>query len=299
MLLLFIDISQFRSYSFVYSIPYLILALILLIIGKRQVLMCETNDISRQSKILLYFIFLIFFGLRWHIFSDSMAYEDEFYNIKPIFMLSYLQDHSYWWDPGFVLFSMLSKLVSSNFFFFVFLNTLLDIFLFSICLKKYSHNITLTLICFLAFSGILTEINLMRNIKAILLFIISISYIKDRKLIPFLLLNTLGYFFHSSALLFIPMYWVLHRKYNLKLIILVCFFSSIIYLFGGDYIKNIITNFLSTDSVAQKAFHYLDVEEENAFSIGNIERVITLLLGTYMVSKIPQKYDRKGHGNYK
>lgn len=146
------DIYHFPSRSLFFAIPYLILALIsFYALSKGK----PGYDIKKKGTYIgLFLMFLFFFGLRWHTMSDSLAYEHEYNTIKPIFNWHYIDDHSWWWDKGFVIFTMITKLISNDFRFFVFVNTLIDISLFSICIKRYSNNYLITLMAFLAFQGI-------------------------------------------------------------------------------------------------------------------------------------------------
>lgn len=285
------DIYHFPSRSLFFAIPYLILALIsFYALSKGK----PGYDIKKKGTYIgLFLMFLFFFGLRWHTMSDSLAYEHEYNTIKPIFNWHYIDDHSWWWDKGFVIFTMITKLISNDFRFFVFVNTLIDISLFSICIKRYSNNYLITLMAFLAFQGILTEINLFRNIKAILLFIVSIKYIENRKWYYFFAINFLGYTFHSSALLFLPMYWLFNVRFKLKHILVVVSIFTIIYLLQLNVIENYILQYMPTNGVmSNKLNAYLDEGEETILSMGTFERIVTLILSiwVYFKTEKPSKY---------
>ena len=219
--------------------------------------------------------------------SDTLVYEEEFYTFKPNFNWAYIDDHSWWWDKGFVVFAMLCKLVHPNFFFFVFVNTLIDIILFCLCLKKYKVNIPIAILAFLAFQGILTEINTMRNIKAILLFIYSLSYIKNRQLVRFLLINIIGFTFHSSAILFLPMYWILAPKYSMWIILPTLGIFTIIYLANINILQDYLMSmmFSADTAMINKFTHYLNNSEEATLSLGFLERILTLILCLFLYTK--------------
>lgn len=284
--------SSWPDYSIKYAIPYLLLGLLVLILGYKKI----WNDkvkVSNWKYVTLFIVFLLFFGLRWHILSDSLAYEQEFNTIRPNFTWQYIDAHSLWWDKGFVIFAMLVKLIDNDWAFFVFVNSFIDITIFTLCLKKYHVNVFLCLLSFLAFQGILTELNLFRNIKAILLFIYSLSYIQDRKLVKFLVINIIGFTFHSSALLFIPMYWILNRRYPSTPLYIALGIFTVIYVAQIDVLENYLMSLtLSSDSAAADKFSfYLNQGEESVFSIGFLERLLTLGLTLNIYKKI------KNNGN--
>ena len=178
------------------------------------------------------------------------------------------------------MFAMLCKKITPDFFFFVFVNTLVDIILFVLCLKKYKVNVTISILAFLAFSGIMQEINTMRNIKAILLFVYSISYIQDRKLLKFLVINALGFTFHSSALLFFPMYWLLNRKYPMKWLLPIITVITVVYMANINILEDYLMSLVFQDDspMIKKFNHYLSDTSGTIFSIGYIERLLTLIL---------------------
>lgn len=273
-----INTAGWPHQSVYYALPYLTLGVFVCIIGYKE--LRYSKKLTIRQAICLFVAFLLFFGLRWHIMSDSLAYEEEYYSFKPFFSWKYIDAHSYWWDKGFVVFAMICKLITSHFFFFVFVNTLVDISLFTLCLKKYEVNVTIVILTFLAFQGILMEINTMRNIKAILLFLYSISYIQERKLLKFFLVNALGFTFHSSALLYFPMYWLLGRKYSMKILLPLAGLITVIYLANINILQEyLMSKVLDGDSAAMTKFaYYLNNTEEATFSIGFIERLLTLTL---------------------
>lgn len=257
------------------------------LIGINEVTLRNINRKYSPNKLLTTFVlFLLFFGFRWHILSDSLAYYDEFQKIEPIFDWKYIDEHSWWWDKGYVIFTMIIKLFCDNFSFFVFINSLIDFTLFFLCLKKYSINIPLSCLLFLSFQGILIEINLFRNIKAIMLFIYSISYIKDRNLLKFIICNGIGFTLHSSALLYLPMYWILNYKFKKVYIIIISLILTILYLSQANYLEKIIANLIldGENSTVSKLSYYLKTEG-HSLTFGTIERIGTLLLSLYVYYK--------------
>ena len=280
------NINTWPVSSVTYSIPYIVMALMVCVVCRRNVFNGHT-EISRRQALFLIVVFLLFFGLRWHIMTDTLVYEEEYYTFVPNFSWNYIEVHSWWWDKGFVIFAMICKLITPSFFFFVFVNSLIDILLFSLCVKKYEVNAPIAILAFMAFQGLLMEINTMRNIKAILLFVYSISYIEEKRLWKYVVINALGFTFHSSALLFFPMYWLLNRKYSKKYLYPILAFFTIIYLANINLIQDYMMSItFSDDPAARKLSNYLETSEESSLSLGFIERVVTLLLCLYIYPNI-------------
>lgn len=284
--------DNFRTlpiYSFIYTIPYLILWLFVFMIGYDVIVRKKPNETFSNNKLVTIFLaFLLFFGLRWHIMTDSIAYYYEYRNISPILEWNYIESHSQWWDKGFVVFTMITKLISNDFLFFVFVNSLIDFILLFICIKKYSINIPLSCLLFLSFQGILIEINLFRNIKAILLFIYSLSYINKKQFIKFAICNGIGFTLHASALIYFPMYWILRYRYNTKVIIIFSAVLTTLYLLGNNLLKDYVFLIAEGDNgtATSKLLYYATNFESHVFTLGTIERIGTLILSIYVYNKV-------------
>lgn len=284
------NVNSLPNFSIVYSLPYLFSAALVLMVGYNQIFGYSKKTASIKCWLFIAIYFLLFFGFRGHILSDSMAYEEQYYSITPIFNWDYIERNTGWWDPGFVVFTMFTQLIYRDFNFFMFINSLIDIVLFCLCLKKFSKNYAITILFFLAFQGILIEINMMRNIKAMLLFVYSLSYVKDRKLIKFLICNIIAFFFHSSALLYFPMYWVLIRRYNRYGVFCILICCTIIYLGDFNFIEDLLYRFTPVDGrISEKIAFYMDSSEGNKFTSGTYERLFTMIMSYYAYYKLTKR----------
>ena len=136
----------------------------------------------------------------------------------------------------------------------------------------------------------LYDINLMRNSKSIMLFIISLKYITERKIVPYILLNILGLLFHSSSIVFFPLYFLIFKKPNKRFLWTIFFVGNILYLLQIRWCTPIIT-FLAEcfgGLVAKKAIQYLASERwatGYGISIGYLERTMTFMLIMYYLER--------------
>jgi len=289
--LLPVDLHAYPVVSWIYTIPYFFLCAFVFILSKKtNIYNAYEKSFNRKAYLLLFAVLTVFFGSRWYLFSDNLAYAQEYLYITPTFKWNYIEIHSWWWDKGYLIFAMLCKMITPDFNFFVFVNTLIDFILFYYVVKKHSLNIPFTIILFLGFYGIIMECNMMRNMKAILLFLISIRYIENRNLLKFLLCNIIGFSMHASALFFFPMYWLLNKKINKRALVALAMIFLFIYIANIDIVNDLIKtiifklklyDFHSIDKVAT----YYDNSETQKLSLGTIERIITLGLAMYAYLK--------------
>jgi hypothetical protein len=227
-------------------------------------------------------IFLLFFGFRGFIGWDWTVYH-VFYNRLP--SLFYLNFSNQEFDIGFVFCSSLLKSITSNYHVFVFVNVLIDVILLHLFFKRYLPEkfYALGFALFLVFFGFVLETDLMRNIKSLLLFLLSLKYIENRKFMLFLLFNLIGLCFHWSAIVFFPLYFFLHKPIPIRAIIIVMVIGVFVYIFQLTYIKSIFVfagSFLG-ENIANKIAFYVaspSFSTNYAFSIGFFERIFTGIL---------------------
>lgn len=276
------SISQFPTYSFAYSIPYLIVAIVVTIIGKEWVFKNTPKPFPDKYLKLIISLFILFFGLRWHLFSDSIVYERDYNSISINYGLlaNYKDLPSI--DVGYLCFMWLFKMTGANYAVFQFFNTIIDFILFYLCIKRYSVNPVITCLFFIAFTGIQTECNLLRNIKVILIFILSLKLIEEHKLGKYILCHIFCSTVHISSLLFIPMYWIINKKWNFRVVFVLSSIAVFIYLFAANALSQFFDDLISMALGVGDVFYKLQLhtqnETENVLSIGTIERIGFLVL---------------------
>lgn len=240
---------QAETYSYIYSIPYIILfSLYFFLFIWENKLRRKDQDI-KIIRLFSIAIFLIFFGCRGYLDTDFSLYYP-LYDATPTlgearglmkFFSGINNDLVLKIEPGFKVFMVLLKTISSNYFFLQFVSSLIDVFFLDYFFRKFSPQYALSYILFLIFGGLILEFNLLRNSKSIILFIYSIQFIKDRKPLPFFLCNLLGLMFHSSAIFYFPTYFFLHKQFNKTFVWISFTIGIIIYLLQIKFILPVVT----------------------------------------------------------
>ncbi len=263
-----------------YSLSYIILVASSLVIASAQI---GINFDEKSQKFLNRFVwlsFLCFFGLRGFIGWDWYNYYPLFERIKPITQTGLEIKSAF--DIGFVIYVSIVKTLSKDYHFFIFISSLIDFILLHYFLNKYipKYLYVFAFVVFITMEGVIMEINLMRNIKALLLFLLSLQYIEKRNFFKFVLLNLLGLTFHWSSVIFFPLYFFLNKKIDLRIFIAVFIVGNIVYLTKLHYIKPFVTyvaHFIG-ETATEKTDAYLNSSLFNTqyeISIGYIERIFT------------------------
>lgn len=270
------------TYSISYAIPYCILGAILI-----AIYIWYTNNNTRSyGNIIATLIILFFIGLRGHVQSDFIAYYKFFESVPTIWNPKFTSSIHIGFEPGFIIYTAIVKSIWPNYFFWVFVNTAIDIWILSWCFKRYSTSSILSWLFFILFNGLAIEFNLYRNSKAIVIFILSIPYIQQRRFLPFFMLWLLELTFHTSSLIYLPTYFILNREYNRKIIFILFILSNIIFFFKLSPTSFLIDRISSISSIfptVSKAIGYFENNSISAgITLGYIERTFLFITALYL-----------------
>ncbi|MBS5036836.1 MAG: EpsG family protein [Fusobacterium sp.] len=239
------------------------------------------NERKKHMLFVFSIILLIgFLGLRGFIGWDWWAYYPSYNNLP----------NGFNYEIGYEIWSNIFYKIGLSYHHFTFINTVADILILAYILKKYSKYPIFSMFLFLAVQGLSFEVDLLRNAKAVLLFIISIQFIKERKLIPFLILNILGMTFHMSSVIYLPMYFILNRNYNRKIILPLIILGNIYYLFDTKLFTHILEYMSSVlpAAVGGKITSYLSIIPQNyKLPVGTLyfERLVTFIMVFFFLHK--------------
>lgn len=268
--------------------------LIILGIGSLIEIFSDDKDLKKNIYMFLIGILVIFFGTRAFIGYDWYNYKPNFEQSQNIFELIKNGFVKNGFEKGYQFYCGTIKLLTSNYINFNFINTIIDFILIYFIFKRYSNFPVLSLLIFFGVYGVALEIDMIRNVKSILLFILSIEYIENRKIFPFIALNLLGFLFHTTSILYLPMYFILKIKWN-KIFIFVLFILGNIYYFsnlrviinGIDKIKDMLPG-----GIGSKIASYISIVPKDfplGVSLFYIERVILFIIVFLLSKRISEK----------
>lgn len=269
-----------------YSTPYIILTLIFLSFSAFQLGMPLEEKSRKYLNYILIIVYVLFFGFRGYIGWDWVNYDPFYKELIPIGSKMNKSD----FDLGFVFFSRIVKYFFVDYSSFLLLNSIINVTLLYIFFKKNlpTKYISLAFCAFIAFNGFLLEVELMRNIKSTLLFLISINYIAQRKPLRYFALIILAISFHWSAIFYLPLYFFLHKKIPLGVYAFIFIIGTLIYLFQIEYITPVVKSaaMLLPEDISEKILNYLNASlfsRSYGFTFGFFERTImsVLILLTY------------------
>lgn len=265
----------------IYSIPYLIFISVLIVISILQLTVNLTNRSINTLNFTSISIIVVFLGLRGFIATDWVIYYPYFQNIPSISQL-FNTPNAFLFEPGFVVYTSFIKTIFPNYHFFILISLVLDLVLLKLFFRNYlSPKFFVLFLClYFAFFGFVYEVNLMRNVKSLLFFLISIKYIESRNWRKYFLLNFIGLLFHWTSLVFLPLYFFLHKRLSLRTAVVVLSIGFLIFILKVPFIKPIVevVGNLLGGIYEEKLNFYINSTlygQRLSFSFGYVERIIT------------------------
>lgn len=256
----------------IYSIPYIILVCFFGICAYIYEHFEEETH-QRNIVILTICVFFVFFGFRGYILSDWTSYYPMFYECSSDDITDFKIGNV---EPGYILLNLICRSVFADFQFFVFVCTLINTTLLLLFLRERTKNIPLMLMLFVSFEGLIIMTNLMRNSIAILIFINSIKFIENRKPFAYFSMCLLALSFHTSSLIYFPLYFFFHLKCNKWVYLFVFFACNFIFLYKISVFLS-VASLLGVDELFAKRIELYteDYSKVTPLSIGYLERLLT------------------------
>lgn len=117
---------------------------------------------------------------------------------------------------GFYLLLKILSLITDNFQVAIGIVGIITLLLYYVVIKKFSWDYYISVIIFLVYDNYLISYNLVRNILAVAICLYAIKYIAKNKIVPFCVLIILASTIHKSAIIFLPMYFILKIDFKKK-----------------------------------------------------------------------------------
>lgn len=128
---------------------------------------------------------------------------------------------------GYGTFCALLTYITGNRYIFIFIATMVIYTLLIISLRRYVDNAPFAVVMFMGLWFFFT-FTYLRQVIGCTVCWLSVRYIINRQLPLFLLVWFIGFSFHNSAIVFLPMYWVPVRKFPRQEVILVMIVALLI-----------------------------------------------------------------------
>lgn len=234
-------------------------------------------------------IFTLFAAVRYDVGVDYFSYLNEYNRL--LMGLQPTRDY----EPGFHILSLILSDLHLGPTFYFGLWAIIQISLLYIALLNFNEvkpYLGITLICFGTY---FMWMNGIRQSIALMFFLLSISYASNKKAYKFLFCILIGYLFHKSILLVLPLYFLFasHKEIfpNIRTQLILVIISIIL---GNIGVMSLVSSYINDFAVFIGYGDQLDYEEiiANQFESGRLgwgpRRIIMLLINLMTIVFSPE-----------
>lgn len=264
-------------------IPYIILFIL-------AVLCAATDVIATRNRIVLFIpFFLLMFGLvafRDHLGgSDYYMYEAFYSRVVPIgdyfkgLYEPYFRTKSF--ETGYVILSSIIR--SFDFtngpYFYMFVIAVINFCIFFPSLREYTPYVMIAILFFLYKAYFWHEFTLLRQSLAISLFTYSIRFVHRKEYWKYIAINLLGVSFHATAIILLPLCFILNKKFNDRTILI---FMGVAFVlsFLAPYMWQLCHKVATMIGIGERlSFYVMDKRSINPLNI--IEILVVLFVALF------------------
>lgn len=197
------------------------------------IIISNNRDLKNRNK-----LFVVFATLNWIVLSglrhisigaDTLAYfnsynrtlwtswDDLFNNFVEIIIHG---SEELGKDPGYYLFVKITQLVTHNYQIFLIIIALIFTVPLGVWIYRNSKNPFISFLIYsVLFYSFFSITGHRQTIATSIVVLIGYKYIKERRLLPFILLTFIAFAIHKSALVFFPFYFLANKKVTKKYLI--------------------------------------------------------------------------------
>jgi transmembrane protein EpsG len=263
-------------------IPYLLLFLFASVLYYSET---ENHKISNNILILFGLVVVCFIGFRDMIGGFDVYIYGEVYEAQTSFIITYE-----YFEKGFLYYFLLLKTFSEDRYFMFFVSAAITIGLHFFAIKQHSKMLFFSLFIYFC-KFVLLDFVYIRQALAMCFIWISVTYVIKRKFIYFILLVIFAVYFHKSAILFLPMYFLYNRNLSIGAVLSL---AATTFIIAVSPLSRIIFSRLSDVSDMEKVNVYLTTEDSSF----NFFYLIEVVLIIYLMLKFKKQFNENTMSNF-
>lgn len=260
-----------------YPTPYILLVMLYGALGYLHYRL-EDEQLKDYCNAAAAAAFVLFFGFRGFLLTDWILYYPYYMGLEWADVTDFFTPGKQGLEPGFALLAMVCKTLSfSSYHFLEFVITGFVLTCLYRFFRRYTGNVALGLMIFIAFNGVGVTCNLLRNSIAIGIFLLAIPFMEQRRPLPYYLLCLLALSFHISALVYLPLYLFFHRFPSRWVYLAVFVVANVAFVTRFSIVEQLLELMGLSGDAAIKADAYTGkmTTAVAVFSLGYMERLLT------------------------
>ena len=247
---------------------YFLIALILFLSALSQVFNYG-REIGLLSKTCLFLGFWLIAGLAYQTGVDWHVYQDVYGYVVPLFDVVsnggfFDSNTGILAEPGYGLIASFTAMFSSEYQLLQLLLLLLGSVFFFKSLKKYTINYYAVVLLYLGYVYITLNMSGIRQSVALSIMFYALQFILERQFFRFVFFVLIASMIHYTALIFLPLYFILNKRFSIRGIFIVLGVAFTLYVFRVPILTNAVSTFAqySGNPFVFKIYQYLVLSDE-------------------------------------
>lgn len=201
-------------------LPYFLLIFIFFI-----VFIVVYKSTNKFPFVISLWILCFFAGIRnYTIGSDTPTYVYNFINNTDVQYYVFNDDV----EKGYQVFEYIVLSLTHEYFWFLFIASIIVVSLYLIAIKKLSIDYYTSLYIYICFGFYTFFFNGLRQGIAMAICFFGLPYLIEKRIISYFLVVFIASLFHVSALVMLPIYFLVNLKFKLEFKVLACLITSIL-----------------------------------------------------------------------
>lgn len=255
----------------------------------------KANNNITSKKVYLFFTFA-YLGILAAFRGKTIGNDTEFYMqlFDSISAVENVSVYSPRFELGYVYLNKFLSIFTSNPQIILIVSSLIIFYCFMRFIKKYSSNIPLSVFLFFALGYFSMAMNTIRLSLALSIVLISYDFLRNNKIVKFIILIILAFLFHRTAIIFLLAWPITYLKYSKKVLIAVMIVAVGVYIFFGAILDVLFQIFPTYSYYIDSS--YLDGQIRIASILNFFVGIAIILLGI-CARFYDNKDASKGHAN--
>lgn len=267
-------------------LAYNLLLLLILVLG---ICLCEIKKSKLNNAIFLVIVsvtMIVMSYLRANTVGiDYKQYGDYFTQVRNggwSFLIS--SQNAYRVEPGFSLLNYLVSLFTGDVHIFMLVVSIIAVGLTAVLLYKYSPIPWVGMFVFVSFGFFGNTLSFIRQSIAIAIFLFAVHFLKEKKLLPYILVILLAASFHKTTLIMIPVYFIAHIKVNWKSLTAYAGLTALVMALSWP-LFNFITKYVYQYYATQQGLYYMGGRDWQTAAIPVVTTVTILIVKDFILRR--------------
>ncbi len=267
-------------------LAYNLLLLFILILG---ICICEIKKNRRNNAVFLIIVSVAMIAMSYlragTVGIDYKQYADYFTQVRNggwSFLIS--SANGYRVEPGYSLLNYFVSLFTGDVHIFMLFVSVLTVGLTALALYKYSPIPWAGMFVFASFGFFGNSLSFLRQSIAISIFLFAIHFLKEKKLLPYILIVLLAVSFHKATIIMIPIYFIAHIKINWKSLTTYAGLTALVMALSWP-LFHLITKYVYQYYATQEGLYYMNGRDWQTAAIPVITTVTILILKNFILKR--------------